>query len=115
AEAVLLHVVVQADLEPEPHLLELVEGRRHAASPRAQVDDKQRLLEPGSPGEDVSCGVENQRVAVEEELVLASDRVTEDEAAPVVPRSRRENLLAPPPPSPPKWSAPEGMEDLPPP
>ena len=79
AEAVLLHVVAEAELEREPHLVELVQWRGSGAGRRlVEVDDEQRLLEGGSSRDDTSCRVEHERVPVEDELVLAADRVAED-------------------------------------
>ena len=95
AEAVLLHVVAEPELESEPHLVELVERRRQLARrPLVEVDDEQSLLEAGRSGDDLALGVEDERVPVEDELVLAADGVAEDERAAVVPRPRREHLLA---------------------
>ena len=134
AEAVLLNVVAQAELEAEPHLLEVVDkrgdrwarGRRlpvcrrleghdrrlrqlidlareRAASDVAKpardhrlgldVDDEERLLEPRGAGDDLALVVEDDRVAVEDELVLSADRVAKRDERGVVAGPRREHLL----------------------
>ncbi len=49
AEAVLLHVVAEAELEREPHLVELVERRRHGAGRRARRG-RRRAAPPRRPG-----------------------------------------------------------------
>ena len=61
---------------------------------RVEVDDEQRLLEARRPREDLALVVEHDRVAVEEELVLAADEVAEREVGGVVARARDEHLLA---------------------
>ena len=117
AEAVLVDVVAQRELEREAHLLQVVEERRDlrlgrlavrgrawcadvdrlqverlaaiarerpaADVPqsagdrdrRLDVDDEQRLLEARRAGEHLAVVVEHDRVAVEDELVLAADGV----------------------------------------
>ena len=133
AEAVLRHVVVQPELEREPHLLQVVELRRelrvrrlrllarrcelelrcrhlhavarqraaaHVAQPAPdrsdgiEVDDEQLLLEPGRAREHLALVVEHDRVAVEDQLVLAADGVAERDEARVVGRAHLEHLLA---------------------
>ena len=134
AEAVLLDVVAQAELEREPHLLQVVQhgrdrslhvigllgGRadvdrleprnaaplaRERASPRVcepagdrlaglDVDDEQALLEARAPARARSPRRRDERVPVEDELVLAADGVAEREEARVVPRARDEHRLA---------------------
>ncbi len=61
---------------------------------RIEVDDEQRLLEPRRPSYDLALVVEHDRVAVEDELVLASHEVAEREVGGVVARSSDEHLLA---------------------
>ena len=58
------------------------------------VDDEERLLEARCPGDDLALVVEHDRVAVEDELVLATDEVAEGHVARVVARPRHEHLLA---------------------
>ena len=96
-EAVLLDVVPQAELEREPHLLEVVElGRDRAPYGNGAValDDEQRLLEPGRAGDDLSVGVEDERVPVEDELVLSADGIAEDDRAAVCACALGEHRLA---------------------
>ena len=132
-EAVLRHVVAEAELEGAPHLLELVEGggehglhgparrvlghvddRRIGELParaceraapcvaetaadrggRVHVHDEERLLERGPSGDDLPLLVEDEAVPVEDELVLGADGVHEHDPAGVVPRPRREHVLA---------------------
>ena len=73
-------------------------GGRRAASGRSppwiDVDDEERLLEARCPGDDLALVVEHDRVAVEDELVLATDEVAEGHVARVVARPRHEHLLA---------------------
>ena len=61
---------------------------------RLDVHDEQLLLEAGRPGEHVALLVEHERVPVEDQLVLAADRVAERDEAGVVARARGEHLLA---------------------
>ena len=61
---------------------------------RVEVDDEQRLLEARRPRQHLALVVEHDRVAVEEELVLAADEVAEREVGGVVARARDEHLLA---------------------
>ena len=74
--------------------------RRTSAEPasdrlgRVDVDDEQRLLEAGRAGDHLALVVEHERVAVEDQLVLAADRVAERDEARVVARARDEHLLA---------------------
>src|SRR5436190_3080598 len=124
AEAVLVHVVGEPELEPEAHLLELVEAWRDGrldglarAAGRTDVDDRhlgnlaavagkraaadvpqpapdgvggldvgyeERLLEARSAREEAALSVEDERIAVEEQLVLPADRVAESDEAGVV-------------------------------
>src|SRR5918996_2619259 len=136
AEAVLLDVVAQPELEREPHLLELAErlrdwglqgapvGRgpwlsdvddldrrqlaalaRERAPPHVgqappdhlggiDVDHKQGLLEGGRSRDDHALVVEDDGVAVEDQLVLAADRIAEREIRRIVARAGDEHLLA---------------------
>ena len=134
AEAVLVDVVTQPELQGEAHLLELAElggqrasgvlavlshradvddgrfrrrgalaGHRPAAevaqaSPdrlaRLDVDDEQLLVEAASACNHVPVLVEHERVAVEDQLVLAAHGVAEGHEARVVAGARGEHLLA---------------------
>ena len=134
AEAVLLHVVAQPELQRQSHLLELVQARRErgrglarvgvgladvhdrrvgqltavpreGAPPdvpqapshglgRLDVDDEQRLFEAGAAGDQVTFLVEHERMAVEDQLVLAADGVAEGDETGVVARAGGEHLLA---------------------
>src|SRR5581483_7455056 len=134
AEAVLRHVVGEAELEREAHALELVLERRrrrmhrgptllprgqlhdprlrqsvplagkrarpHVPEPapdrlrRLHVDHEQRLLEPRGACHDLALVVDDDRVAVEDELVLGADGVDERDEARVVARANDEHLLA---------------------
>ena len=72
----------------------------HVAEPacdrhrRLDVDDQQRLLEPGRPREHLAVVVQHDGVPVEDELVLAADRVDEGDEGDVVARPRGKHLLA---------------------
>ena len=57
------------------------------------VDQQQRLLEPGCAGHDLARVVEHDRVAVEDELVLSADEVAEREEAGVVASAGDQHLL----------------------
>ena len=82
----------------DPGTLELASA--HVAQPtthcfgRIEVDNEQRLLEPGSPRDHLALVVEHDRVTVEDELVLAADEVAEGEVGGVVARPRDQHLLA---------------------
>ena len=58
------------------------------------VDDEQRLLEARRAREHRSLVVEDERVSVEDELVLAADRVAERDVGAVVACAGPEHLLA---------------------
>ena len=73
-----------------PHVAEAAADRLG----RVEVDDQQSLLEPRRPGDHLALVVEHDRVAVEDQLVLAADEVAEGEIRRVVPRPRDEHLLA---------------------
>ena len=60
---------------------------------RLDVDDEQVLLEPRCAGDDLTGVVEDDRVPVEDELVLAADEVAEREVGARVARPRDEHLL----------------------
>ena len=81
-----------------PRALELAPA--HVAEPpsdrlgRVDVDDQQRLLESRRAGDDLALVVEDDRVPVEDELVLPPDEVAERDVARVVPCPRDEHLLA---------------------
>ena len=95
AEAVLLHVVAKAELEREPHLVELGERRCQRAGGRlGQVDQSSASSNPGALATTLPSPIEHERVPVEDELVLAADGVAEDQRTAVVPRTGREHLLA---------------------
>ena len=72
----------------------------HVAEPaadrlgRVEIDDEQRLLEPGRARDHLALVVEHDGVAVEDELVLAADEVAEGEVRRVVARPGDEHLLA---------------------
>ena len=72
----------------------------HVAEPsrdrvrRLHVDDEQVLLEPGRPCDHLAGFVEDDRVPVEDELVLAADEVAEGEVGARVTRPGDEHLLA---------------------
>ena len=72
----------------------------HVAQPPAdrlggvEVDDEQRLLEAGRACDDLALVVEDDRVTVEDELVLPADEVAERDVRGVVPGPRDEHLLA---------------------
>jgi hypothetical protein len=72
----------------------------HVAKPpadhcaRLDVDDQQRLFEARPARDDLALVVEHARVSVENQLVLAADRVAERDEAGVVARTRDEHLLA---------------------
>ena len=72
----------------------------HVAKPaphrdlRLDVRDEQVLLEAGRTSDDLARVVEDDRVAVEDELVLPADEVAEGEERGRVPRARDEHLLA---------------------
>ena len=133
AEPVLGHVVVQAQLERESHLLELGSSgarfgcsgspsrsctgparsparpevgrsRRKRAAPyvaqpppdrldRLDVDDEQAFLETGCPRDDLAFVVDQHRMAVEDQLVLAPDRIAEGDEARVVACPVAQHLL----------------------
>ena len=133
-EAVLLDVVVEAEREREPHLLERGLERddlrrcrcgRYCRRPeldghdlgnglprpvelassyvaqsaahrvrRLEVDDEQVLLEARRAGEHFSGVVEDDRVPVEDELVLSADEVAEGDVRGRVTCARDEHLLA---------------------
>src|SRR6266545_1100070 len=57
------------------------------------VCEQQRLLESGSACDDPSLVVEDDRVPVEDQLVLPADGVTESDETGVVARSRDEHLI----------------------
>ena len=61
---------------------------------RVEVDDEQRLLEPRRPRDHLALVVEHHGVAVEDQLVLAADRVAQRDEARVVARAGDEHLLA---------------------
>ena len=61
---------------------------------RVDVDDQQRLLERGPAGDDRAILVEDERMAVEHELVLTADSVHEGDPARVVPGADAQHLLA---------------------
>ena len=94
-EAVLRHVVAQAEDERAPHLLEIVCERREPRLLRSlEVDDEQRLLEAGRPGQHGAVALDEERVPVEDELVLAADRIAERDPNAALLRARREDGLA---------------------
>ena len=61
AEPVLLDVIANAQLEREPHLIELGERRRDRAGRRlCEVDYEQRLLEARRPRDDAALPIEHE-------------------------------------------------------
>ena len=72
----------------------------HVAEPsrdrvrRLHVDHEQVRLEPGSPRDDLAGFVEDDRVPVEDELVLSADEVAEGEVGARVTSAGDEHLLA---------------------
>ena len=72
----------------------------HVSQPAADgrcgidVDDEQLLLEPGGAREHRALVVEHDRVAVEDQLVLAADGIAERHEAGVVERTHAQHLLA---------------------
>ncbi len=92
---------------PELDLVQLdrrsLAGQRtapHVAQPsshgrgRVDVDDEQLLFESHRPGEHLSFVVEHDRVPVEDELVLAADRVAQRDEAGVVECAHTQHLFA---------------------
>ena len=61
---------------------------------RLDVHHEQMLLEPRRPRDDLACVVEDDRVPVEDELVLSADEVAEREERARVARAGHEHLLA---------------------
>jgi hypothetical protein len=64
---------------------------------RVDVDHDQRLLEGRGAGDDLALLVDDERVTVEDELVLAADGVHERDPGDVVAGADAEHLLALPP------------------
>ena len=93
AEPVLRHVVVQAELEREPHLLQIVDPRGDRAC-FAEIEDEQLLLEARRPCEHLAIGRDDDRMAVEDELVLRADGVAERDGGAIVARSAAHDVLA---------------------
>jgi hypothetical protein len=60
---------------------------------RIEVGDEQRLLEAGRAGQHFALVVQHHRMAVEDQLVLATDGIDERDEARRVPRPEREHLL----------------------
>ncbi len=58
------------------------------------VDDQERLFEPGRTGDDLALVVQHHRVSVEDELVLAPDCIHERDVTHVVARASGQHLLA---------------------
>ncbi len=83
-------VVARALELATPHVLETTADRLE----RVEIDDEQLLLEARRPGEDGALVVEDDRVPVEHQLVLAADEVAEGEVCRVVARARHEHLLS---------------------
>jgi predicted amidohydrolase len=81
---------VLARERPAAHVAQAPSDR----SDRVDVDHEQLLLEPGRAGDDVTFDVENDRVTVEDQLVLAADRVAERDEAQVVGRPYLQHLFA---------------------
>ena len=89
------------DLHRRAHLALAREGAPpNVAKPAADhrlgldVDDEQRLLESRRARDDLALVVEDARVPVEDQLVLAADGVAERDEGRVVARARHEHLLA---------------------
>ena len=61
---------------------------------RFDIDDQERLFEPGCTGDDLALVVQHDRVPVEDELVLASDGIHERDVTDVVARASGQHLLA---------------------
>ncbi len=61
---------------------------------RVDVADEQRFLEAGRAGQHLALVVEDERVPVEDQLVLPADGVAEGDEAEVVARALDEHLLA---------------------
>ncbi len=87
----------------EPLLLVAVAGERAPARvreapadhrARLDVEHEQALLETRRASQHLALVVDDDRVAVEDQLVLAADEVAEGEEARVVARARDEHLLA---------------------
>ena len=68
-------------------------SRRPIASTRLDVDDEELLREARRSGDHLAGVVEDDRVAVEDELVLAADEVAEREVRARVAGARHEHLL----------------------
>ena len=61
---------------------------------RVEIDDEQCFLEPRRPRDHLALVVEHHGVAVEDQLVLAADRVAQRDEARVVARAGNQHLLA---------------------
>ena len=94
-EAVLRDVVAKAEDERAVDLGEIGERLGDPArSGGVEVADEELLLELSRPGDHRAAGVEDEALAVEDQLVLAADEVAEGELGPVASSHGAEELLA---------------------
>ena len=95
AEAVLADVVAQAEDERLVDLLEVGQRLRHPGrAGGGQLADQQLLLELGGAGDHRAARVDDEALAVEDQLVLAADQVAEGEMGAVGAGAGGEHLLA---------------------
>ncbi len=94
-EPVLADVVAQPENEGVAHLLQVVVQRREGRRVRLlEVDDEKGLLEAGRPRDHAAVALDEERVPVEDELVLAADHVAEGDTHAALSGSRGEDRLA---------------------
>src|SRR5262245_59464513 len=80
AEAVLAHVVAQTENQGGVDLGEVVERLDEKTGLGwGDVADQQFLLKLSRAGEDVALGVNEETVAIEDQLVLSTDQIAESE------------------------------------